>query len=1476
MATIANLQIDLSARTARFSEGLQRAQQRVQQFSQRVQVDLQRVTQVGQRAALVFSGMAAGLTLLTRNAGQYASQIKDAADQTGLAYRSMQELSYAASQSAADFQTLMSGLRAFVRRTAEAAAGNASFLKGFERLGFTQEQVRAGLQDIDGFLMQVADRVAELGTTAEQSAVLMTIMGDAGRRLVPFMAQGARGIRELREQARELGLVMDEQAVRRLAAFNDRMAVLQERSAAASREMAVWFLPVMEAGVGLFEDIIGAIQDIDPALRAHAVRWTVVVGAVLGAVGVLGVLGTAVSQAGALLGSFGRLVSFAFSPFVLQAALVAGAVALMISEWDRLTAWWQQTDFGQLVHQAFADMRATWEREDLTLPEKVVESVRITVRTVLGLVESIADWFLTAAIDLARDVAVRLGVDWSNSRLGQLVDQIQEWWNREDITLTEKALGVVAVSATISWVLAFARPFVEELAKQSGLAKATGEAARAGARWAVSLGRLAVFGYLAWYFLPTDIKEQVADVWNQVGTALREWNDETLGNPFVDRIGQWLQELSAHDWETGALTVGVAFAAFHALQAGTTLAGMLGTAIGRAIGVLAVPVGVATIALAGIGLAAMDAQSRNELIQRIQDIWAAEDLTITVKVTRILVEITEAAFDSLVQQLDERIFRPLRQLLGTEPSSEGWFLRDFLLAGQEERVRMVQELNQALGPTELRQQPTLFQRILGYFGFGQRPPQVEPVEIPAVLRIEQVTGFPGMASILEAIYRAEGGAAARVPYGATGFADKGHRFLLEANQRRFEELVRSLDLVEGTEDYYAAAAAVTVQHYWDAFRREFPEVGELTFAELAPEIQAMFIRYLGQFYAPPSAHQLNVNWTRNVGRILGLPGFQSGTPWTGWGPTDEVAGVVHRREAVIPWDVLRRGPAAVLEFLGAPGFQAGYVPAALGGLSGAVLAEPDPGFIARLVESVIGGLESRGIIDPETASGLRELFGNLTTIIGSLYDRAKELWDQLGQFDLGEYVAEARRFREELEALGDVAEQERLAILDRIERLDELVEIERLVAEATGQAFDETAFRAAELSRAITQVARQMFEAGESVEAIAETIAPWVEQLEPLQRQIRLQDTVNSALERFATQLSDGNRLLGDFLRNLRFEGGGLRFATDSLWSWAAGLVVDFIAALFGGGYQRQPEPRTFAAPDPYQYGLAIASGQRSELEAEIRRLEERLRQAQAAYDYLFRDALNAWWHSTFRQDLVRERQAAVERARQELENARRAYEAFDLSSFLGIDPGSIAQAVESGFDMADPSRLRESLEGAIRDALVRAWATSQEMVRLQESFRNLLDEVVDEFIRTGDLRAGALDQLRAVIAAMEERGEAFAEVLERLGFTSERLNDSFSRMVRNIPQGYRVERAIFEASPPRIPALAAGGIVTRPTLAMVGDAGPEAVVPLDRGGIGGVYVHIERMEVQDGRDFGRRLDEELRRRGLVRAGNVTAWGGRR
>ena len=80
----------------------------------------------------------------------------------------------------------------------------------------------------------------------------------------------------------------------------------------------------------------------------------------------------------------------------------------------------------------------------------------------------------------------------------------------------------------------------------------------------------------------------------------------------------------------------------------------------------------------------------------------------------------------------------------------------------------------------------------------------------------------------------------------------------------------------------------------------------------------------------------------------------------------------------------------------------------------------------------------------------------------------------------------------------------------------------------------------------------------------------------------------------------------------------------------------------------------------------------------------------------------------------------------------------------------------------------------------------------------------------------------------------------------------------------------------PTIPRLAAGGIVTDPTLALIGEAGPEAVIPLNRLGRtgGGVNVNyygpvtIEATDRADAerasRDIGWAVSASLRARGVA------------
>lgn len=64
----------------------------------------------------------------------------------------------------------------------------------------------------------------------------------------------------------------------------------------------------------------------------------------------------------------------------------------------------------------------------------------------------------------------------------------------------------------------------------------------------------------------------------------------------------------------------------------------------------------------------------------------------------------------------------------------------------------------------------------------------------------------------------------------------------------------------------------------------------------------------------------------------------------------------------------------------------------------------------------------------------------------------------------------------------------------------------------------------------------------------------------------------------------------------------------------------------------------------------------------------------------------------------------------------------------------------------------------------------------------------------------------------------------------------------------------------PHIPALAAGGIVTSPTLALIGEAGPEAVVPLSKMDSMGGPTFVIQTGVGDPVAIGREIERVMQR----------------
>jgi hypothetical protein len=78
----------------------------------------------------------------------------------------------------------------------------------------------------------LADKISQLGTVTEQLQFAKKFGIEA---LLPLLREGAEGIRGLMNNAEQLGLVLENGVVARLADMSERLRVADERAKAAGR-----------------------------------------------------------------------------------------------------------------------------------------------------------------------------------------------------------------------------------------------------------------------------------------------------------------------------------------------------------------------------------------------------------------------------------------------------------------------------------------------------------------------------------------------------------------------------------------------------------------------------------------------------------------------------------------------------------------------------------------------------------------------------------------------------------------------------------------------------------------------------------------------------------------------------------------------------------------------------------------------------------------------------------------------------------------------------------------------------------------------------------------------------------------------------------------------------------------------------------------------------------------------------------------
>ena len=267
------------------------------------------------------------------------------AAQTQLSTDTVQELGYVAQQSGLDVGMMGEAFGKQTKLIAEAKAGSQDAAVKLQKLGLTVADVR-DLSSDQAFAL-FSDRIAAIEDPTRKAAAAMAVWEDGGTKLLPMLNLGADGLARMREEARDLGVVMSSDDVAAGEELSDWMNVISQQSGAAANaigaalapsisELLAWVSPLLTETIQWINENDELILQIVAVAAGAATAGGVLVGlgvaASAVATGLGGVLAVA-SVVGTVLGGL-------LSPIGLVAAGIAGLVAYTVdwsAVWDTVT-----------------------------------------------------------------------------------------------------------------------------------------------------------------------------------------------------------------------------------------------------------------------------------------------------------------------------------------------------------------------------------------------------------------------------------------------------------------------------------------------------------------------------------------------------------------------------------------------------------------------------------------------------------------------------------------------------------------------------------------------------------------------------------------------------------------------------------------------------------------------------------------------------------------------------------------------------------------------------------------------------------------------------------------------------------------------------------------------------------------------------------------------------------------------------------
>lgn len=206
------------------------------------------LTAAGITAAI--KGIADQFARMINNTAQYADKVDKGSQRLGISTSAYQEWNHALSQSGASIDTVSRGIVNLNAAISGSATDKVS--EALDALSIDPSKYKSTEDLLDAVFTALADMEAG----AERDTLIEQIFGRGGMELAAFLNSGSAGIKELRQEAHDLGLIMSGEDIANGVAYGDAVANLQAALDAIQQHLVKGILPLLTDAVNFVTQII--------------------------------------------------------------------------------------------------------------------------------------------------------------------------------------------------------------------------------------------------------------------------------------------------------------------------------------------------------------------------------------------------------------------------------------------------------------------------------------------------------------------------------------------------------------------------------------------------------------------------------------------------------------------------------------------------------------------------------------------------------------------------------------------------------------------------------------------------------------------------------------------------------------------------------------------------------------------------------------------------------------------------------------------------------------------------------------------------------------------------------------------------------------------------------------------------------------------------------------------------------------------